>query len=413
MNRGEIVSRKIRVVVADDVKETRKNIITLLEFESRIEVIGEAANGEEALEVAERLRPDLILMDINMPVMDGLKATEKISEQFPDTIVVIMSVQGEREYFKKAMYCGAKEYLVKPFTLDDLIDTIIKTYDKEQNRKKYIIDTEDKKTNERDPKVITIFSTKGGVGKTTIAVNTAISLAQATDTKVALIDLDLQFGDVAVMLNITPTKTIADLIDEIGGLNEEILDEYMIEYIKGVDILAAPSKPEYAEYIAPNHIEKILSVLKKEYQYIIFDSVSTLSDITLTALDNSDQVFFVSTMNLPTIKNVKLGLEIMNSLHYHDEKVKIVLNKTSKHFGIKAHDVEEVLGKAVSICIPEDNKTVIPSVNKGHPFMRTRADAKISKCIRDLTQLIIKGKEKRKVNSSSKGLFHRKKYEHA
>lgn len=412
MNRGDIVSRKIKVVVAEDVKETRKNIITLLEFEPRIEVIGEAANGEEALELAEKLRPDLILMDINMPVMDGLKATEKISEQFPRTLVVIMSVQGEREYFKKAMYCGAKEYLVKPFTLDNLIDTVIKTYDKEENRKKYIVDTEDKKKNEKSPKVITIFSTKGGVGKTTIAVNTAISLAKATDRKVALIDLDLQFGDVAVMLNITPTKTIADLIDEIGHLNEEILSEYMIEYTKGLDILAAPSKPEYAEYISSNHIEKILSVLKEKYQYIIFDSVSNLSEITLNALDNSDQIFFVSTMNLPTIKNVKLGLEIMNSLHYHDEKVKIVLNKASKYFGIKAVDVEEVLGKKISICIPEDSKTVIPSVNKGHPFMRTRIDAKISKSIRELTALIVSGREKRKNNTYSKGLFHRKKHEH-
>lgn len=403
------MSQKIRVMIADDIKETRKNIITLLDFEPRIEVIGEAANGEEAIELSEKLKPDVILMDINMPVMDGLKATEKISEQFPDIIVIIMSVQGEREYLKKAMYCGAKEYLVKPFSLDTLIDTIIKTYDKEQNRKKYIVDTKSENNNERKTKVVTIFSTKGGVGKTTIAINTAIGIAGRTNEKVAVIDLDLQFGDVSVMLNITPTRTIVNLIDEIGHLDKDILKEYMIEYMKGVDILAAPLKPEYAEYITSNHIERIIEVLKEDYQYIIFDSVSNFSDITLTALDNSDQILFISTMNLATIKNVKLGLDIMNSLHYHDEKVKIVLNKISKHFGIKLSDVEDVLGKPVSVCIPEDNKTVIPSVNKGYPFMRARSDTKISKSIKKLTELIITGKEKRATKSLSKGLFNRKK----
>lgn len=401
------MSQKIKVLIADDVAETRKNIITLLEFETRIEVVGEAANGEEALEITEKTKPNLILMDINMPIMDGLKATEKICQRYQDIVVIIMSVQGEREYLKKAMFCGAKEYLIKPFSLDVLIETVIKTYDKEQNKRKFALNDKEKKTSEKASKVITVFSTKGGVGKTTIAVNTAISIAKKNNYRVALIDLDLQFGDIAVMLNMAQSKTIVDLIDEIGNLNKEILSEYMIEYIKGVDILPAPPKPEYSEYILPNHIEKILSVLKEDYQYIIFDSVSNFNDITLTALDNSDQILFISTMNLPTIKNVKLGLDIMDSLHYHNEKVKIILNRASKHFGVKITDVEEVLNKEVSVCIPEDNKTVIPSANKGYPFMRSRGEAKISRCIKDVTELIISGKEQKHKSSFSKGLFSR------
>lgn len=403
------MSQKIRVLIADDVEETRKNIITLLDFEKRIEVVGQASDGKEALELTEKIRPDLVLMDINMPVMDGLKATEKINEQFPDTLVIIMSVQGEREYFKKAMYCGAKEYIVKPFSIDALLETIIKTYDKEQNRKKYIETKKGDETLKKAPEIVAVYSTKGGVGKTTIAVNTAISLAKLSSEKVAIVDLDLQFGDVAVMLDITPTKTIVELIDEIGHLNSDILSEYMIEYMKGVDVLAAPLKPEYAEYISSSHIEKILAILKEDYQYVIIDSVSDLSDVTLAALDNSDQILFVSTMNLPTIKNVKLGLEIMNTLHYHDEKVKIVLNKTSKHFEVKITDVEEILDKEVSVCIPEDSKTVIPSANKGYPFMRSRAEAKISKCVKDLANLIIVGKDHKLKLNYSKRLFRKKK----
>lgn len=387
------MAEKIRVLIADDVEETRKNIKTLLEFEERIEVVGEAANGDEAIKVADEVKPNLILMDINMPVMDGLRATEKITMHYPDIVVVIMSVQGEQEYLKKAMLCGAKEYLIKPFSLEVLLDTVIEAFDREQERRRFQIEEKKKKEKKPEPKVITIFSTKGGVGKTTIAVNTAISLAKETGEKVALLDLDLQFGDVSVMMNISPTKTIVDVIEEMSHLNSDILDEYMIEYMKGLKVLCAPIKPEYAEYILPLHIETILEVLKKDYQYIIIDSVANFNDVMLTALDNSDQIIMVTTMGLPTLKNVKLGLEVMDSLQYPEEKIKIVVNRFSRHFGISIDDVQEVLDKKISVCIPEDNKTVIQAANKGYPFMRARGESKISKSIKKISEMIVTGKE--------------------
>jgi len=124
------MSRRIKVLIADDVAETRKSIMTLLDLETRIEVVGEASNGKEALEVIKKVKPNVVLMDINMPIMDGLEATQKIKEQFSNIIVIIMSVQGEREYLRRAMHCGAEKYLIKPFSLDTLIDAIIEIYEK-------------------------------------------------------------------------------------------------------------------------------------------------------------------------------------------------------------------------------------------------------------------------------------------
>jgi len=395
------MDEKIRVLVVDDVEETRKNIITLLEFEERIEVVGEGKNGVEAINLCEEIKPNVVLMDINMPIMDGLRATEKITMLYPDILVIMMSVQGEKEYLKKAMLCGAKEYIIKPFGIDVLTNTIIKTYDKEQDKKSYLQSLKANKNEKKDPKVVTVFSTKGGVGKTTVAVNTAISIAKETNQRVALIDLDLQFGDISVMLNLSPARTIVDLVEEISHLNSDILEEYMIDYMKNIKVLAAPIKPEYAEYIIPSHIEKIIETLKESYQYIVIDSIASFSDIVLTALDNSDEIIFLTTMNLPTIKNVKLGLEVMDSLHYPGEKIKLVVNRASKYFEIDIKDIEEVLERKISVCIPEDVKTVLPASNKGYPFMRSRGDNRISRNIKEIAEMIITGNEP---NLSKRGL---------
>lgn len=383
------MSQKIRILVVDDVEETINLISDMLSFEKRIEIVGQASNGKEAINLVDKLKPDVVLMDINMPVMDGLRATEIITRDHPQSIVIIMSVQGEVEYLKKAMLYGAKEYVVKPFNLDDIINTIITVYEEEKKRQKHIKQKKSEGKEKNKAKTITLFGTKGGVGKTTIALNTAISIAKKTGEKVAIIDLDLQFGDISLLSNINPRKTIVDVLEDLSNFDEEVLDEYMNEYIAGIKILSSPIKPEQAEYIMAEHLEKILDILKQEYQYIVIDTSTNFDDVTLTALDKSDVILLVSTMDLHSIKNVKLGLEIMESLNYSEKKVKLVINKATQKYGIKYQDLIDALDKEVSILVPYDNKTVITSINKGYPFMRHRKNGKIYKSIKKLTNAII------------------------
>jgi pilus assembly protein CpaE len=385
---------KITVVIADDQKETRNNIKTMLGFDERIEVTGQAANGEEAIEITRSEQPDIILLDINMPVLDGLKAAEEINLTHPDTAIIMMSVQGEQEYLKKSMYAGAKEYIVKPFSSENLIDTIIQVYEQEEKRKLYQDShQQENKLKDDDPsQIITVFSTKGGVGKTTLAVNLAISIAKNSKKKVAVLDLDLQFGDIALMLNIQPKKTIYNLIEDIHSLNSEIIEDYLITHFSGIRVLCAPLKPEYADYINVNHIEKIIEILKERYSYVIMDTTQVFSDIILSTLDISDTVLFVSTMDLPTIKNVKLGLDVMESLNYPKEKIKLVLNKASELYGVKFNDIEEALQMEICTQIPEDNYTVTTYANKGFPFILARSEKKISKTIQTLADQLL-GKE--------------------
>lgn len=370
---------KIKVIIADDIKETRDNIKKLLSFEKNIEVIGEAENGEEAVFLAKESKPDIILMDINMPIKDGIKATEEISVQVPETSVIMISVQGEHEYLKKSMSAGARDFIIKPFTVDDLTQTIINVYDIERKRKEGA--NVPKKKEEILSKVIAVFSTKGGVGKTTIASNLAVSIARSTKKKVALVDLDLQFGDIAIMLNVSLRSTISDLIKEISQVDSSNIEEYMVTHFSGIKVLPAPVKPEYAEYITPAHITKIISTLRERFHYIVIDTSNIFNETVLSALDISDKILCVSTLDLPTIKNIKSGLDIMESLHYSTEKISIVLNKASEQFGIKYKDFEDTMKYPIWSYVPEDSQTVITSANKGFPFVITRPETKVAKSI--------------------------------
>lgn len=378
----------INILIADDIAETRENIKRLLYFEEDMKIAGEAADGEEAVKLAEKLRPDIILMDINMPVLDGISATELISVRLPKTSIIIMSVQGEQEYLKKAMVAGAREYMVKPFSSDELTGTIRRVYELEQKRRTQLGEIPLNGDKKQEPQVVTIFSTKGGVGKTTIATNLAVSLFQETRKKVVIVDLDLQFGDVAVMLNVTPKRTITELIQDIGQMDAELMEKYLVAHPSGIKALPCPTRPEYAELITGGHVEKIIEILKQSYDYIIIDTPPFFHETTLTALDQSNQILLIVALDLPTIKNVKLSLEVLESLHLKG-KVKMVLNRSSNDIGIKCNEMEDGLGLKVISHIPSDGRVTVAAVNKGVPFVISESNARIAEGIRELANLVI------------------------
>lgn len=383
----------IKILIADDVTETRENIKRLLYFEKDMMIVGEAADGQEAITQTEKLNPDVLLMDINMPVMDGITATERISLEHPKTAIIIVSVQGEQEYLKKAMVAGAREYMVKPFSSDELVNTIRKVYDFEQKRRVQLSEPAVVKQLQSDPQLVAVFSTKGGVGKTTIATNLAVSLAEETRKRVVVVDLDLQFGDVAIMLNVVPKRTITELIQDINQMDSELMESYLVSHPTGVKVLPCPTRPEYAELITGAHVEKILGILKQSYDYIIIDTAPFFQETTLSALDLCHQILLVTSLDLPTIKNVKLGLEVLDSLHLKG-KVRLVLNRSSNDIGIKCEDMEENLGLKVKAHIPSDGRTIITSVNKGSPFVITHPNAKVSAGIKELAGMIMPGNAK-------------------
>lgn len=378
--------KQIEIVIVDDAKDTRETICRLLEFEEDIKVIGEGCTGTEAIQLVEKLHPDMVLMDISMPDMDGIRATELITLRSPQTSVIMISFQNEIEYMKKAMMAGAREYMVKPFSPSELINTIKEVHEIDSQKK----EAADSSTlgitfnSKTEADIISFFSTKGGSGKTSLAVNTAVALADLKKWRVLLLDLNLQFGDVASFFNIVPKKTIADLTQAKA---EEFDDmrQYFITHSSGVRVLSAPTRPEYAELVSSENIQNILKECQKHYDFIICDNSNSFDDISLVSLDLAKEIWLVMGMDIPSIKNSKLSIEVLESLNY-SSKIKMILNRFDKKIGINIKDLQNSINRPIGFSIPNEEYSMVHALNKGIPYIEAYPRGKAASSIRSMAR---------------------------
>jgi pilus assembly protein CpaE len=370
---------KIRVMIVDDVSETRENVRKLLQFESDVEVVGVARTGKEAIQVSQELQPDVVLMDINMPDMDGISATEAIRAKQPAVQVVILSVQGDQNYMRRAMLAGARDFLTKPPMGDELISAIRRAGAMAQSEKSKsaqiavapISGNLGSMVGYGGPKgkIVTVYSPKGGTGCTTLAVNLALTLNNE-DTRVALVDGNLQFGDVAVFINEQGKNTIIDLAPRADELDPEIVEEVMLKHAaSGLHVLAAPSRPEYADKVSSGQFSKVLEYLRQMYAYVVVDTAALLTDVTLAAIDVSDLIVLVTTQDIPSIKNCRLFLDLLQTLGIERDRVLFIMNRYDKRINITPDRVTENLKQEVVSVVPFDEQTATKAVNRGIPFV--------------------------------------------
>src|SRR5262249_21185332 len=254
-----------------------------------IDVVGGAEDGPTALQKAKELQPDIILMDINMPGMDGIRATEAVFNEVPASQVIMMSVQGETDYLRRAMLAGARDFLVKPYRAAELANSIRRVYDLDTDRRARVANlsrSPDHPEPVRKGRIITMFSPKGGVGRSVIGVNVAVALRQLTGARVALADCNLQFGDIGIMMNLAGNRPIRDLLHlEAHEMTPEVLESVMVPHSSGVRVLLAPARPEVAELFTAEHMKNILQGLQRDFDYIVVDTWTTFQDLMLTVFD--------------------------------------------------------------------------------------------------------------------------------
>jgi len=414
---------QIRVLIVDDIPETRDHLAKLLGFESDVEVVGAASSGSEAISLATQLLPDVVLMDINMPDMDGIATTEKLSAQVPTASVVMMSVQGEADYLRRSMLAGAREFLVKPFSSDELTASIRQVYTREQEKLSRMASVpvaggipvgasaNGSDDGSHDGQVIAVFSPKGGVGRTTVAVNLAVAAATELGKSVVLIDGAFQCGDVGVLLNLNPkNKSIADLVPELETGEPESLETFVINHSAGIRVLLAPPSPEMAELITPSGVRRVLDALRRGHDLVIVDCTSWFNETTLAILDAADVVLTMLSLEITSIKNMRLFLEVAEQLGYEQDKVKLVLNRADSSLGIRVSDVESSIGRKVDHTIVSDGRSVVYALNRGVPFFLSNREAQVSQDILRLAQSvagerIVQAREDPRKVAQKKSLF--------
>ncbi len=390
---------KIRILIVDDIADTRENLAKLIGFEPDMEVAATAGGGQEAVNLAKQHRPHVILMDINMPDMDGITATEIISNTVPESPIIMMSVQGEQDYLRRSMLAGAREFLVKPFSADELIYSIRHVHELEKVRRARYAPVAPVAPpggpaaaavpGRETGKIITFFSPKGGVGRTTISTNLAVALHQLTGKPVVLVDGSLPFGDIAVILNMSPkAKTIADLIGSFESADSDVVESILVQHSTGIKVMLAPPTPESTELITGAHIKHVLELLRERYAYIIVDTWPSFQEQVITMLDVADVILTLMTLEITSLKNVRVFMEVVEKLGYDEAKVQLVANRNDSSGGIKASDVEASLGRKIPHTIVSDGRTLVLAVNRGVPFVISHRDSQVAKDIFALAQRV-------------------------
>ncbi len=387
-------SSKIRVMIVDDIAETRDNLEKLLFFEKDIEVVAKASTGREAIAMAKQHQPDVVLMDINMPDMDGIAATEAVLSQVPATQVIMMSVQGEQDYLRRSMLAGAREFLIKPISADDLYNAIRHVFKlRTTQQQRYVVAAPGagpaaEAAGASQGQILAVFSPKGGTGTSTIAANLAVALRQYSSKKVALVDGNLTLGDLGVIMNLVSNKTVSDLANRISELDRDLLNDVMATHTSQVKVLLAPPNPQMGELVTSDHLRTILEQLRREYDYVVVDTPSSFQDRALAVLDMADRILVLMTLEMTCIKNVKLFLEVAELLEYSKDKIMLVLNKADSRLGIRVENVEANIQHKVAIQIGNAAQDMSLSINQGVPLVIDKRTHQVTKDIFALAALL-------------------------
>jgi pilus assembly protein CpaE len=393
----------ITILLVDDIPETRENIKKLLAFEPDFKVIGSVGTGREGVAMAKELRPNIIVMDINMPDMDGIQATTLITESVPTAAVIMMSVQNDPDYLRRAMLAGARNFLTKPILPDELYNTIrtvhirnkpiAAQYTAMQNQAPINVRTVDQApgTENREGHIVVVYSPQGGVGCTTVATNLASGLMKE-GIRVLLVDADLQFGDIGVFLNLQSQSTMVDLAGNVEDLDTELFDNIVVTHDSGLKVLMGPARPEYAEVIQsnPTAIAQILQKIGGNYDFIVVDTGRHLDETLLSLFDAAAKIILVAMPTLASVKNVRFVLDLFDQLTYSPDKTMLVLNRVpsdrnQQRLTVATEKIEKFLKRPVEVEIPTDDMTVLSAISKGVPVVAQRDRSKSP--VKELMQL--------------------------
>lgn len=378
---------KIKVMLVSKMSSTLSEMRQMINDEE-IAVVADSPGGAAALDNIENNNPDVLIMSLGKSDMDVLNLAERVIQYRPKTFIILLADHPDVSLLQQAMSVGAHNVIEFPKSQKEFADYIKTVYHNETVR---LNSLSDKQRIAWSSKVITVFGSKGGLGKTTLAVNLAVKLAEE-HKKVALIDLDLQFGDVHIFLDIEPKDTIAELIQDVYLPNIDSVRTYMVVHSSGAHVLCAPKSPEYADVVSSERVQSLLSLLRSYYDYVIIDTAPGFNDITLSAIEASTMVLFVTGLDISILKNSKLSMSILESLQ-QKEKIRVIINRAAEINTITIADVQRIIDAPILAKVPSDYMTAVSALNRGVPFVQGDPNSALSRSVCDIAGILVSGVE--------------------
>lgn len=380
------MSNKITIAIELSDHHITKELTAFIENIPNAEAVQWFNSIGEKGALATKNIPEIIVIDDHPEVQQLHNRLVRFRESFPSTAIFVVSKDQSPKHIIEVMKAGISEYLVAPIDQKVLHNAIEDIRAKLANAGKIARGS-----------VYSFISSKGGLGASTIAVNTAYALSQKKDTNVALFDVSLQSGDASVMLDVLPETSFTDLVSNFHRMDASFLSAAMTKVYKGLDFLAAPPNPEAWSGINGKHMAAIIELGKKLYDHLVIDCTSmSINESSLEVFNNSEKVFVVIDLSVPAIRNAARLCELLGKHQIPTEKVEVIANRFIKGSSLSLQEVEKTLERRVSWLFPNDFKNVISSINKGIPLLKFNPGCPLSKNLATFAETLIKpqGKEK-------------------
>ena len=378
------MARNLAALIVDPNGDSRLDVTKAVESIG-FDAAGGASYGTEALVLTAECSPNVVLMALEDPPVRGLATLEALQQSYPDIPVVVYSSDTRPSLMRQAMRSGARDYLEKPLGSAELREAIFAVLAQEEQRQ--LARWAETSTTTARGTVLTLAGAKGGIGKTTVAVNLAVALRAVSGQEVALVDADAQFGDVGVMLDIDASRSIADLCREQPEINRDTVQDYLVRHESGVDLLVAASEPDDWRAVQPEQLSAIVRSLAETHEYVLVDTPGTMNELVAAALAEADVILLLTSLDVSSIKDTRTAVRILEAWDLPVERVRLVVNDTSRAQAVTAADVKKAVNLDVAHVIPNDQRVGI-SVQTGIPIVGSEPRSRFSREVTAIAEAI-------------------------
>jgi len=338
--------------------------------------------------VIEEIQPDVVLLDFNFQ-QTIFNLIDKIVTEYPKSALVAVISNREEVDLDLVILSGARAFVQYPYQPGKLVVTIRRVVELRERNHIGAVGVADDKSEIKSKNTFIVFSPKGGVGTTTIAINLAISLQKQLDEDVLLIDGKHLLGHVALYMNLRTANSITDLIAHAGMLDQRLIRQVIIEHKSGVHVLPSPNLIGAAQGIKPESLFKVIQSLQKVYPNIIIDGGNHIDENTVTYMDSSSKILIVLNPDLASMRDVRQFMEIAKSLSYPEEEILLILNMAGRRADVKLREIEGILKMEIFGKIPADDELALSSLNEGVPILLKKPHHAISKAYKQIAKDLV------------------------